>query len=160
MKRKTIFLTLALILPILVFLFLKFFGQNKFEIPVYYQDAIEKPTNCSIDFRAPYSVSDSLLSALGVDSHRACFILFKNMTGENDIRLREEVQQNKLQVVYLSEVLRKEEESQMRCAFLLPDKFNSVLIDEKRRIRGYYAVDSRDETDRLLVELKILFNEY
>ena len=160
MKRKTFFLTLALILPVLVFLFLKFFGRNKFEIPVYYQDTIEIPRDCLVNFQAPYSVSDSTLIALGVDLHRACLILFKNMTGENDIRLREEVQQNKLQVVNLSEVLSKEKESKMRCIFLLPDKFNSVLLDEQRRIRGYYQVDSRDETDRLLVELKILFNDY
>jgi hypothetical protein len=48
----------------------------------------------------------------------------------------------------------------LMCIFVVPSGSNAVLVDGERRIRGYYQLDGRDETDRLLVELKILFNEY
>jgi protein SCO1/2 len=31
-----------------------------------------------------------------------------------------------------------------------------VLIDEENRIRGYYNIMEREETDRLVLELRIL----
>jgi hypothetical protein len=40
--------------------------------------------------------------------------------------------------------------------FLVPDGMNAVLIDSERRIRGYYNSLSREDMDRLDLELKIL----
>jgi hypothetical protein len=37
---------------------------------------------------------------------------------------------------------------------------NVVLVDNKKRIRGYYAIGSREETDRLIVEMEILLKKY
>jgi len=34
------------------------------------------------------------------------------------------------------------------------------LIDDQKRIRGYYKIGFRDEMDRLEVELKILLKKY
>jgi len=34
------------------------------------------------------------------------------------------------------------------------------LLDDQRRIRGYYDPQSREEVDRLIVELKILLKKY
>ena len=46
------------------------------------------------------------------------------------------------------------------CALAMSDLDNRVvLIDKKNRIRGYYNVLERDETDRLILELRILKTE-
>jgi hypothetical protein len=42
----------------------------------------------------------------------------------------------------------------------MPKKFNAVLIDGKKRVRGYYELASREEADRLLLETSILLNDY
>jgi len=34
-----------------------------------------------------------------------------------------------------------------------------VLVDKKNRIRGYYNILEREETDRLILELRILKTE-
>ena len=34
-----------------------------------------------------------------------------------------------------------------------------VLIDKQNRIRGYYNITEREETDRLILELRILKTE-
>lgn len=160
MKRKNLFLSLALILPILVFLFLKFFGKNKFEIPIFHQTKIESVAGCDLKYKLPYTVADSILTSLHWDGKRATLILFKPLDGENDLRFKEEVEQSKLQVVSLNGLLSVDFKKDLSCVFLLPIKENAVLVDEQRRIRGYYHTESREEMDRLLVELKILFNEY
>ena len=59
----------------------------------------------------------------------------------------------------------------IRCGFILPvrleegenldtghsDRF--VLVDSKRRIRGYYSGTDREDVDRLITEMKILLQE-
>lgn len=160
MKKKNLFLSLALILPVLVFLFLKFFGKNKFEIPVFHRTKIESVAGCDLKYNLPYTVADSILTSLNWDGKRATLILFKSLDGENDLRFKDEVEQSKLQVVTLDDSLSIDLKKALSCVFLLPVKENAVLVDEQRRIRAYYCMDSREEMDRLLVELKILFNEY
>ncbi len=160
MKRKNLFLSLALILPILVFLFLKFFGKNKFEIPIFHQTKIESVADCDLKYQLPYTVADSILTSLHCDGKRATLILFKPLDGENDLRFKEEIEQSKLQIVSIDDSLSVDFKKGLSCVFLLPVKENAILVDEQRRIRGYYHMDSREEMDRLLVELKILFNEY
>jgi hypothetical protein len=56
------------------------------------------------------------------------------------------------QADYLNELL--------SCALLLKSPWKVVLIDDQRRIRGYYDPEDRDEMDRLIVELKILLKQY
>ena len=37
---------------------------------------------------------------------------------------------------------------------------NVVLVDSEKRIRGYYSIGSREEVDRLILELQILLSKY
>ena len=53
---------------------------------------------------------------------------------------------------YLNEIL--------TCDLLLQPPWKVVLIDDDRKIRGYYDPEDRDEMDRLVVELKILLKQY
>ena len=46
------------------------------------------------------------------------------------------------------------------CDLVMSDLDNRVvLVDATRRIRGYYNIMEREETDRLILELKILLTE-
>ena len=40
MRKKGIFLFLLIVLPVIIFLFLKRFGRNEFTIPVYYEQGL------------------------------------------------------------------------------------------------------------------------
>ncbi|MFM9841104.1 MAG: hypothetical protein ACKVOQ_22755 [Cyclobacteriaceae bacterium] len=156
MKRKTIFLSLALILPVMVFVFLKIFGKNKFEIPVFHDKKVELVAGCDYKYTAPYLLPDSALGAIGWKGNEATLIMFSKMEGEGKMRLTEKFEPTRLQIVTLV----KEDGKKLKCAFLLSDKFNAVLVDQKKRIRGYYQLSNREETDRLMVELSILLNDY
>jgi hypothetical protein len=156
MQRKPIFLAIAFILPIVIFVFLKMFGKNEFEIPIFHKDKIEAVAGCDNKYVAPYILPDTIITSVGGNGSEAILILFSGIEKEGKMRLNEKYKPNQLQVVSLSE----ENAKGMKCAFLLADKFNSVLVDNKRQIRGYYQITTRDEVDRLMVELSILFKEY
>jgi hypothetical protein len=62
---------------------------------------------------------------------------------------------------YLQQGYRNCREDNLKdCVFFLKEPYNSVLIDDQKRIRGYYKLGDRAEMDRLEVELKILLKEY
>ncbi|MEJ0032675.1 MAG: hypothetical protein WDO15_20995 [Bacteroidota bacterium] len=46
------------------------------------------------------------------------------------------------------------------CLLLAGDSSKVVIVDDQKRIRGYYTPTSRKETDRLAVELRILLKQY
>ncbi len=46
------------------------------------------------------------------------------------------------------------------CVFMVHAPRNVVLVDSEKKIRGYYVIDSREETDRLIVEMEILLKKY
>jgi hypothetical protein len=156
MQRKSIFLSLALILPVIVFVFLKIFGKNKFEIPIFHDKKVEVITECNYKYTAPYTLPDSALPAIGWKGNEATLIMFSKMEEEGKMRLTEKFEPNKLQVVNLT----KEDGEKLKCSFLLSDKFSAVLVDQKKQIRGYYQLSTREESDRLMVELSILLNDY
>jgi hypothetical protein len=44
--------------------------------------------------------------------------------------------------------------------FLVSEKYSAVLVDGKKQIRGYYQLATREEADRLLMEISILLRDY
>ncbi len=57
---KCVVLTVTLVLPVGVYLFLKNFGENKYAIPVYYQEEAEKEVSECFEFSIPHSVNLSV----------------------------------------------------------------------------------------------------
>jgi hypothetical protein len=158
MQRKTIFLSLAFILPIFVFIFLKFFGKNQFEIPVFHSKKVEMVSGCDYQYVAPYILPDSVLSTIGWKNGPATLIIYSNIVGLEVKRLSEEFEPSMLQVVSITN---DDRASKLKnCVFLLPTTSNAVLVDQKKQIRGYYQLTNRDEVDRLMVEVSILLNDY
>ena len=158
--RKPLIVILVFLVPIGVFLFLRYFGKNEFDIPVFYVDKIEGKTNCNFEYEVPYFIADSLSSILQLGRSKSVLIVDSSVVKKDISILMEDFSKEELSVVFLVD-LSKEESSQLKkCILLLPDNSSSVLVDDKRQIRGYYSLPSRDEMDKLDVELKVLLKKY
>jgi hypothetical protein len=156
MKRKILFLSLALLLPVIVFIFLKMFGRNQFDIPVYHKDSVASIAGCEKAFVAPYVIADSIASEIGWQGNEATLISFAEIPSEGLMRLKEDFEPSRLQIVSINEA----EFARLKCVFLVSEKYNAVLVDSKMQIRGYYQLTTREEADRLLMEISILLKDY
>jgi|SRR6478609_299393 len=163
MNKKVFFLLLALIVPVLVFIFLKFFGKNEFSVEPLYQSLESKlPTGCA-GIKLPYAIADSsyhfLKEGHEIDTLLVLFCESKAINLEASekqlTRLQEAFQFGSglgLKRTTLNESL--------ECILLLQPKIDMVLVDAHQRIRGQYSSDDRDEVDRLMTELDIILKRY
>ena len=172
--RKGLLLILALLLPAMIFTFLHFFGSNKFEVPIYHQTTIsDKPENCDINYELPYSINETIININGES-----VVFFSSTLDQDEVnsywfqlhRIRNELK-HQLPVIPVSTpddskwsdqlvVLDKYiYEREKRCVWL-SENYRLVLLDGNKQIRGYYKDGSLKEVDRLIMEAKILFNEY
>jgi len=175
MMRKILLLSLALLLPGAIFLFLHFFGKNEFDVPILFREAKELPPDCAQQSQFPYMVKSS-----AVDVSGGCVVLFSSgltARGFDDAlfqlgRLNNEFGPKAPRVVILKKtgdglpmarnevaldtVAYREEQ---KCVFLAgPNRI--VLVDREGHIRGLYPDASLEEIDRLIVEVDIIFKKY
>nr|WP_238354328.1 hypothetical protein [Fulvivirga marina] len=159
-----------LAIPLAIFMFLRIFGENQFDIPVYYTDGVDKSyVGCSYA-DGQFLVPDSL-----TNGEVSLFMFFKNNETYNLKELNNQL--NRLMELYagdtpkvsifaadsLSGVSRLDITSLpkqsiwsiMTCAFVTDTYNQFILVDAEGRIRGYYDTDL-GEMDRLVVEIKIL----
>jgi hypothetical protein len=157
---KKIILVFALLVPIGIFIFLKFFGKNEFSIPVYYEsEPIPPPQGCIQKYELPYKVSAKAINQLGWSREVVLFCFDTTKRANLNIsRLAEEFDKGQFQVIFLQPS--SGFDSLSTCHFLIQPPWTSVLVDSQRRIRGYYQPGSREEIDRLSVEIKILLKKY
>ncbi|HCZ37279.1 MAG TPA: hypothetical protein DHV26_15260 [Cytophagales bacterium] len=158
MSRKFIYLFLALLLPGLIFVFLRKYGKNEFNIPVYYETGVtDAPAACGY-YPTPYRVVDSILQVIHT-ANKPILVVADSSTDvkRNLSRLKSELNDS-FSVVFPESDSRWA--SWLDCAFLLQKPWTAVLIDEQGQIRGYYSPASREESDRLLVEVRILLKQY
>jgi len=173
--KKAVLLILALLLPVLIFLFLHFFGKNKFEIPVYYQIAEDMPQDCQVQYKFPYKVEASQIKF-----QSPAIIFFADGLSQDELkdawfqlgRVRNELRHDLATVAAIGsgdqhdvkgvelQVLGDSVLSYERRCLWLTGSNRLVMLDEQNQIRGYYQEASLKEIDRLIVELKILFDEY
>ena len=163
MNKKILYLFIALLLPVLVFLFLKYFGKNEFDIPVYYEKGVEDSltSKCGVKINEQYFVSDSAMMTLKWN-HGVILVTDVN---ESELKALDQVIKEKgfadVHVFLLSNFSQTEKLTEFKkCVLFLRKPWNAVLIDSQKRIRGYYKIGDRDEMDRLEVELKILLKKY
>ena len=157
---KKVILIIGLLFPIGVFVFLRFFGKNEFTIPVYYESGIEEvPTDCIRNYQVPYQVSDSLLINFGWTGKDVLIVTDTTQSVRKGLMRLDEELSSEIQTIfltgendYLNEIF--------TCDLFLQKPWTTVLLDDQRRIRGYYDPTSREEVDRLIVELKILLKKY
>ncbi len=173
--RKGLLLFLALLLPVIIFLFLHFFGKNEFEVPVLYQTQDELPGNCEMEYSLPYTVKSEK-----VDVADGAVILFSagltNEMFDNTLfqlsRLQDEFGEDSPQIIVMKKngdelpsvdgemlIGSVDYDFEQQCVFLA-NANRIVLVDTEGHIRGLYPDASLKEIDRLILELKIIFKQY
>jgi hypothetical protein len=155
---KYLLLFLALALPGLIYVFLKSFGSNEFEVPALYQaGTMAAPAGCDGLYTVPYQVPDSTLKSLGCKAGLLSVIVFRAQTTRGVIsRVRDEFSGSEISLVEVPDSLA----ARAGCSLVLPPLANVVVVDVERRIRGHYAAADLDEADRLILEIKIILKKY
>ncbi len=157
--KKVVILFAALLTPVFVFLFLKFFGRNEFNVPLIHEQAVVAPAGCDFAYAAPYRVPDSLIQRIAGDSRASFFIV--NFSRDEGVENRVYNEFGADEVRAVTPVALSGKVALIKtCALLVPDDADVVLVDNERRIRGYYTAAGQEEMDRLIVELKILLKDY
>jgi hypothetical protein len=157
MGKKSLLLFIGLVLPILVFLFLKMFGKNQFDVPY---PELPKSDDCTLAYSEPYVVPDSVINDL---TNRSFELLIVNF-GVSSKKLERLI--TKYAVVAVSidpgngSSLAQDMAFKKHCIFRANEPNNLVLLDSRRQIRGLYDGTDRDELDRLEAEIIILLKKY
>jgi hypothetical protein len=175
---KTLMMLFILGSPIAVVFFLKFFGSNKFDLPVYHQSGFEWEIKGCDNMPPPHIVSYPILLDNNLSNKKAMIIgSFQNdrTTTNNLLRIKHVIDSTQTQMMVLHDLDIVLPENQpdlnfvglepdlltkfINCQLLLrtPDEF--VLIDDNKKIRGYYNLSNQEEVERLIVEIKILLYE-
>ena len=158
---KFIFLMVMLAIPAAIFTFLKFFGDNRFDVEIFYQNGNEGVNDCPMT-SGQYYLADSLISYPN-RIHIVLFVEGNDSTQVRNIKARLLDTFNDQVSISLIGGADFDMASQVyenidkiiTCGFLSKDKDDLILVDSQRRIRGYYKRDL-DEIDRLIVETKII----
>lgn len=184
--KKLLFLFLALLLPVLIFLFLKSFGKNEFDVPALFTDSVTTPVSCNMySYKAPYVISDSVLQEISWNKDDSLTILVfddGNKVNRNErkihiTRIFTEFKAELLTVIHvynsatvtdaksdrlITHSLEEEDFLRVRnCIFLLSPENDAVIIDRHKRIRGQYNLLKREDADRMIMEeMNILFKRY
>lgn len=160
MKFKWVYLFLAFFLPIGLTFFLQFFGKSEFNIPVYYENGVsaDSLTDCHYQYAAPYVIPDSVKNRLSKGVKGALLITIDSgvLATKNFARVKEELTEGQ----YTFVVVDQTDHSLLSCVFFLNEQWTTLLIDDQKRIRGYYNPAKREDADRLIAEMKILLKDY
>ena len=161
MNKKTV-LFIAFLLPGLTFLFLKKCTHNEYNIPVMYELSTDSLNAvCHTHYPSPYSIPDSVLQKIQWKPSATVFVFGSKDQGKELRRLTGSFDAGEFNVRTENQAGSENRFAQwMSCVFFVPLGKNAMLIDDKKRIRGYYDLSSFDETDRLIVEMKILLKKY
>ena len=161
-RKKIIYLFLALLLPVFVFLFLKFFGKNEFAVQPLFQDAAPDPQAGCAPIKSPYHIPDSVVQKLNFGSDSLILIWFGERDWEvvkQSYRVSEQFKHDPVRQIFASLKYQKNQESR-KCIYLLRKPYDVVLVDSKGLIRGQFVSDNREEIDRLMTELDIILKKY
>jgi len=163
-KAKIIILALVFVLPVATFLFLKFFGENKFDIPIIVDAATV--ANCGEELSGTLSKGIDIIflknascenidCGAEIDQFKRIAQRYKQDSTLRYSMISEEVVDIRWPYGNLS-VYTLNEESNFDC-LSLPEKDNNyfILLDAENKLRGIYEIE-RNEVDRLMVELDIL----
>src|SRR6267378_935948 len=157
MNKKITYLLVALALPGLIFIFLKIFGKNHFDIPVYYKDGIsDSLKECSGAHHGQYTLPDSVLTIFSNKNAEASLFVEASEISNKELEKLKQSFENQLQIISLEGIEPARLNRIKKCILFLKEPWKAVLVDKQKRIRGYYAFNSLEETDRLNVEVEIL----
>jgi len=199
--NKAGLLLFLLAIPVFIYIFLQFYGENYYSIPVYYEDGIPNSLNLCPPTSTQHFVSQDPLTAFDItlqdhitvmsflasDCGADCQQKFNHLSRVHNVF----VEQIPLQIVSFlydqngSQSLLPNDGSQNKnwhivrdfsdlqnwadCELLISQDslieqeeiyHQFVLLDRKRRIRGYYNALDIEDIDRLVLEIRILQYEF
>lgn len=160
--KQVLYLFVALLLPTGIFLFLKIFGKNEFEVKPLYQDAAGPVQAGCYPVQVPYHLPDSIFSQVWNAKDSLVLVTFSELKGESLTqleRVRKDFQQDALAELPASRI-GKDLGFLKKCIFLTPEPFDLVLVDKHGRLRGQYLSSDREEVDRLITEIAIILKKY
>jgi hypothetical protein len=159
--KKSILLFLALLFPACIFMFLKFFGKNEFMVaPLFTDRAPEAAKECGVTLALPYHVPANIIAPLFHVQDSLILIHFGEVTTAAEKQL-ERVSNEFGKAIKLQRIQSSDSTMHLKkCVFFLKDPYDLVVVDRVGSIRGQYILDDREEVDRLLIELAILYKKY
>lgn len=154
--NKGLVLFFSLLLPILLFLFLKYFGNNKYEIQKYNFE-------CEIKLED----IDDLNDALSLNEIKVIDIRIDDNSKLIDNYINKVFLNKKIKIITLSEqdrnlnwidlLLSKSTLNKLlKCYNANSLKSFVLLLDRKNTLRGIYNIELQSEIERLNVEIDIL----
>ncbi len=162
----------------MVYIFLRSFGDNKFEVPVYYQEGI------LIEGCAKRADTVHLVNLKSYNFKEAQLFYFPQWVNDKEFyRQCERIKTKPYRIMFtaisdtvfntkLGNTLRVENEEHLykvaNCVLVFGQEvaitnpvYNQlVLVDSEKRIRGYFNGNNLEDMDRLDIELDILNNEH
>ncbi|MCU0419174.1 MAG: hypothetical protein MUC38_05895 [Cyclobacteriaceae bacterium] len=155
-KLIVIILLVILLVPGLVFVFLRVFGKNEFDIPVYHTEGVAVwPAGCVPIIARPYRLAGAWLE----DRSPTLFLTAGSASIVANVARVTDQTGDELHPVYVTD-FDSVGQNDLRCQLALEKPWNTVLVDPEGQIRGYYELSTREETDRLIMEVKILLKRY
>jgi len=158
--KKGFILLFSLLFPIIVFLFLKFYGQNEYELSVYNSSCSEIIDEYIIkDFNRKNNIRIVDVRMTNND------ILVDNYI--NKLEINDEIEvitlSNKLRTlnwlnIVVERGLIERLSGCIENEYL--DKSFVLLLDKKNRVRGHFYSADRKDIERLDVEIDILLLQY
>lgn len=161
-RTKALFLFLALLLPVCIFIFLRIFGKNEFNVDPLFSGSPPPVLNGCQRANAPYFLHDSVRAQLPFGNDSVLVIAFNGNGDINAVnqlkRLKEEIAN--LPVGFLTLPGSARHLLWKHCLFFLQEPQDVVAVDAKGRIRGQYTSADREDIDRLLTEMTIILKRY
>jgi len=161
--KKGVFLFVALLLPAVIFVFLKLFGKNEFDVqPLFQTEKPEAVQGCG-DVSLPYRVSKDMVKEILSAKDSVVLVWFvKDSTASAPVateiaQLTTELKDDPVGFVSIN---KQRFGDWYACRFLMREPLDAVLIDSRGAIRGQYELEDRDEADRLRTEITILLKKY
>jgi len=166
--KRGLFLFILVVLPVTVIMFLQLFGENKFDLPVYFESEAPEVSGCTYMLpHKPTFPGEMPTSELGMV---IAFLDSTELTPELERlgKLLNEDNVFSLKVYNRKPLDGTEQLTQetfnytLNCemAFSYFDEEEVVIpvfyVDELGRIRGFYRGEDKKEVDRLITELEII----
>jgi len=176
--RKVIIIVSVLIAPIFVFLFLKEYGDNQFELPVLYPEG--NPIAECREGVQQHTLTPEILFERSIELPALIYVpstqqskfysdLNSVLAKHNQVNLYELILKDTMHLLWNKSSITFTTDkyiSFLNCELILgedhllkePIVNKYVLVDDERRIRGYYNCTDLEDIERLDVELDILIN--
>jgi hypothetical protein len=161
-SSKVMLLIVAFLLPIGIFIFLKTFGKNEFDVPPLYADEAPVVQSGCVSPRLPYRLPPGIVDSLHFENDSLVLVMFgtPDKTAQTQLkRVTDEFKDDALHQKIIASAV-PYGLAWKQCIFFLNEPYDLALVDRSGAIRGQYTANDREEVDRLLTELTIILKKY